>query len=56
MKVVLKHKKWWYRFVPKKRREIRVSQLIVSHITEKPEFQRRVYEKVAQEMIHGRTK
>jgi hypothetical protein len=56
MKVVVKHKKWWYRFMPKKRKELRISQLIISHITEKPEFQRKVYEQAAHEMIYGRTK
>lgn len=54
MRATMKYKKWWHRFIPKKRKELKVMQIILDHITEKPEFYDRVIQRVTEEMIYGR--
>lgn len=56
MRVIIRYKKWWHRFIPKHRKQIKISQFIIDHITEKPEFQQKVKERVTHELLYGRTK
>ena len=56
VRVEIGYQRWWHRFIPKKRKELRTQQLIINHIVSKPEFQRKVRERVIHEIVYGRAK
>ena len=48
-------KNGWYRFIPRRRKELKAVQLIIDYMTSKPEFQRAVDERVREGLFYGRT-
>lgn len=53
MRAIISYKKWWWKFIPKKRRELKIMQAIMDHITAKPEFERKFKEKIRDHLIYG---
>lgn len=53
MKATISYKKWWWKFIPKKRKELRVMQLIVDHLTSKPEFEKEMKLRMKRHFIYG---
>lgn len=53
MRAIIKYRKWWHKFVPAKRRQLKVMQAVMDHITSKPEFQKKVDERVRNQLLYG---
>lgn len=53
MHATIKYKKWWHKFIPSKRRELKIMQALLDHMTSKPEFQKKVNDRVRNQLLYG---
>lgn len=53
MKPIVQYKKWWHRFIPSKRRQLKIMQALIDHMASKPDFQEKVNKYVTDYLVYG---
>lgn len=53
MRVIMHHKKWWHRFIPSKRKNLKMMQAIANFYLSKPEVEAEILRKTRNKIIYG---